>query len=92
MFYIQPSTVQRYHLFRESGVFTRILQGAGNSFHPEALDKKVNIKGYGCILVCKCVLEYFKAVTDFYSIFKLAVVIDDLNGFFLSHMTFIVFF
>ena len=51
---------------------------------------KVNIKGYGCILVCKCVLKYFKAVTYFYSL--LAVVIDDLSRFFLDHMAFIVFF
>ena len=29
--------------------------GAAHRFHPLVLGKKVNIEGYGYILVCKCV-------------------------------------
>ena len=35
--------------------FINRLKGAANGFYPLVLGKKVNIEGYGYILVCKCV-------------------------------------
>ena len=32
-----------------------VTKGAANGFYPLVLGKKVNIEGYGYILVCKCV-------------------------------------
>ena len=34
---------------------THSFKGAANGFYPLVLGKKVNIDGYGYILVCKCV-------------------------------------